>query len=230
MLVVEDYDPLRKSVVRGLTEAGFAVDPAASGNEALALADGTDYAVVVLDLMIPGIDGWSVLRELRSRGSNARVLILTAHHSVEERVHGLDLGADDYLGKPFAFQELLARVRALTRRHFGQSNGVVCSGELEIDTAGRIVRVSGRVVDLSAREYSILEVLAARAGRIVTRDEISEHVYDWAHEVGSNVIDVYVGYLRRKLRDAGSSPLIRTHRGIGYQLEKLPCTPRSSDA
>jgi DNA-binding response OmpR family regulator len=218
VLVVEDYPPLRTSVARGLREAGHAVDVAADGTEGLALATASDYDVVVLDLMLPGTDGLTVLRTLRARRAEARVLILTARDGLKDRVRGLDLGADDYLVKPFALEELLARVRALVRRRYGAASPVVRIAGLEIDTGGRVVLANGERVDLTAREYSILEVLALRAGRIVTREEISEHVYDWAADVASNVVDVYVGYLRRKLGAAGLPPLIRTHRGIGYSL------------
>ena len=220
VLVVEDYDPLRRQVTRGLTEAGYAVDHAANGPDGLALATSTDYDVIVLDLMLPGLDGMSVLKQLRARPRETRVLILTARDTTRDKVQGLDLGADDYLVKPFAFDELLARVRALVRRRYGRSETTVRAGELEVDTAARVARVGGEPLDLTAREYSILEVLALRFGHVVTRDEIAEHIYDWAREVGSNVVDVYVGYLRRKFADAGLPPLIRTHRGLGYSLEE----------
>ncbi len=219
VLVVEDYDSLRKSLVRGLTEAGYAVDSAADGREGLTLATAADYDVLVLDIMLPGLDGLSVLREVRGRNRQSRVIILTARDTVKDKIKGLDLGADDYLVKPFAFDELLARVRALVRRRYGARNSVVQVGELEVDTTGRIVRAGGAVVELTAREYSILEILALRAGRVVTRDEIAEHIYDWARDVGSNVVDVYVGYLRRKLTGAGLPPMIQTRRGLGYTLE-----------
>jgi DNA-binding response OmpR family regulator len=219
VLVVEDYDPLRRSIVRGLQGAGYAVDAVRSGSEGLAFASSTDYDVLVLDLMLPDLDGLSLLGKVRERGCRSRVLILTAKDKLQDKVRGLDVGADDYLVKPFAFDELLARIRALVRRRYEASASVVRVGELEIDTGGRIVRAGGVAVDLTAREYSILEVLALRAGQIVTRDEIAEHIYDWARDVGSNVVDVYVGYIRKKLRDAGLSSVVRTHRGMGYSLE-----------
>ena len=218
VLVVEDYEPLRRRIVQGLREAGYAADSAADGEEGLALATSTDYDVLVLDLMLPDVDGLTILKKVRDRGSACRVLILTARDTTRDKVQGLDLGADDYLVKPFSFEELLARVRALLRRRYGKSP-MVRAGDLEIDTAGRIVRAAGVVVDLTAREYSILEVLAMRADQIVTREEIADHIYDWARDIGSNVVDVYVGYIRRKLRDAGVQPPIRTHRGLGYSLE-----------
>jgi DNA-binding response OmpR family regulator len=219
VLVVEDYDPLRRSIVRGLEGAGYAVDAARNGSEGLAFASSTDYDVLLLDLMLPDLDGLSLLGKVRERGRKCRVLILTAKDTLADRVRGLDVGADDYLVKPFAFEELLARIRALVRRRYGVGSAVVRIGELEIDTAGRVVRAGGVAVDMTAREYSILEVLALRAGQIVTRDEIAEHIYDWARDVGSNVVDVYVGYIRKKLRDAGLARVVRTHRGMGYSLE-----------
>jgi two-component system OmpR family response regulator len=219
VLVVEDDDPLRRQMVRGLTEAGYAVDQSANGPDGLALASSTDYDVLVLDLMLPGLDGLSLLKQLRDRPRETRVLILTARDALRDKVRGLDLGADDYLVKPFAFEELLARVRALVRRRYGRGETTVRVGDLEVDTAARVVRAAGEVVELTAREYSILEVLALRVGHVVTRDEIAEHIYDWARDVGSNVVDVYVGYLRRKFTEAGLPALIRTHRGLGYSLD-----------
>ena len=218
VLVVEDYDPLRDSIVRGLGEEGFAVDSVATGDDGLAVATSTDYDVIVLDLMLPGVDGLEILRYLQERRSSARVLVLTARDRLQDKVRGLDLGADDYLVKPFAFPELLARVRALVRRRY-ETRTIVTAGELEVDTVGRIVRVGGEVVALTAREYSILEVLAVRNGQVVTREEIADHIYDWARDVASNVVDVYIAYLRKKLGNAGLPPMIKTRRGLGYVLE-----------
>ena len=218
VLVVEDYDPLRDSIVRGLGEEGYAVDSVATGDDGLAVATSTDYDVIVLDLMLPGVDGLEILRCLQERRSSARVLVLTARDRLQDKVRGLDLGADDYLVKPFAFPELLARVRALVRRRY-ETRAIVTAGELEVDTVGRIVRVGGEVVALTAREYSILEVLAVRTGQVVTREEIADHIYDWARDVASNVVDVYIAYLRKKLGNAGLPPMIKTRRGLGYVLE-----------
>lgn len=219
ILLVEDYGPLRDTIRRGLKKAGYAVDTAAAGPDGLALAGATDYDVIILDLMLPELNGLEVLRRLRARSVAARVLIVTARDGVQDRVAGLDAGADDYLTKPFAFEELLARVRALVRRRYGRTRAEVEVGPLTVNTAARTVRAHDRRVPLTAREYSILEVLALRAGHVVSRDEIAGHIYDWARDVGSNVVDVYVGYLRRKLAAAGLPPLIRTHRGMGYSLE-----------
>lgn len=199
ILVVEDYEPLRRSLVRGLTEAGFAVDGVGNGEEGLNYATSVTYDVVVLDLMLPGSDGFEVIRGLRATNSESRILVLTARGSVDDRVRALDLGADDYLVKPFAFAELKARVRALQRRRYQQASPVIRVGELEIDTSARVVRRAGRAVDLTAREYSILEVLAAGRGRVISRDEILDRIYDFGAERNSNLVDVYIGYLRRKL-------------------------------
>jgi DNA-binding response OmpR family regulator len=217
-LVVEDYAPIRNAVCEGLVENGFAVDVAADGEEGLWLAESNLYDVIVLDLMLPKLDGLTVLKRLRARGSAAPVLVLTAKDTLEDRVHGLDLGADDYLVKPFAFAELLARVRALVRRRYESRDPIVRIADLEIDTTKRMVRRAGEVVTLSAREYALLEYLAMRAGQLVTRTEIWEHVYDFRSDAQSNVVDVYIGYLRKKLERDGAAKLIHTRRGQGYVL------------
>lgn len=218
VLVVEDFLPLRTSLQRGLREAGYAVDAVADGVEGLAFAQTSTYDVIVLDVMLPGMDGLTLLRRLRAQRCPSRVLMLTAKDTLEDRLLGLDNGADDYVVKPFAFEELLARIRALIRRRYEQSAPRVEIGDLVIDTAGRVVRRGTRDIELTAREYAILEVLAARPGRIVTREEIEERVYDFTSERGSNVVDVYIGYLRRKLEQDGDSRLIHTRRGLGYVL------------
>ncbi|MBI4606250.1 MAG: response regulator transcription factor [Planctomycetes bacterium] len=219
VLVVEDYLPLRKSIMQGLREAAFVVDACGDGEEGLWYATSNDYDAVVLDLMLPRLDGLSVLRRLRQAGSAVHVLILTAKDGLDDRVQGINSGADDYLVKPFAFEELLARVRALVRRKYGSKSPVIRVGDLEIDTTARRVRRAGRSVELTAREYSLLELLALRAGQLVTRPQIWEHLYDFASETSSNVVDVYVGYLRRKLEGEGLPRLIQTRRGEGYLLE-----------
>jgi two-component system copper resistance phosphate regulon response regulator CusR len=221
ILLVEDYEPLARSMIQGLREAGYAVDRARSGDEALAQAAASPYDALVLDLMIPGIDGMTVLRRLRQGGSATPILVVTARDQVPDRIEGLDAGADDYLVKPFAFDELLARLRSVIRRRYQTSANLLLVADLEIDLAARTARRGGRTIALSAREFALLEYLALRRGQIVTRAEVWEHVYDFASEPSSNVIDVYVGYLRRKLGDgeAGAPRLIRTHRGLGYSLD-----------
>jgi DNA-binding response OmpR family regulator len=214
VLVVEDYAPVRSAVVEGLTENGFAVDSAGDGQEGLWYAEQNPYDAIVLDLMLPKLDGISLLKKLRANGNAVPVLVLTAKDAVDDRVTGLDTGADDYVVKPFAFAELLARVRALVRRRYEHRAPVVHVEDLEIDTTKRIVKRAGEVVTLSAREYALLEYLAMRAGELVTRTEIWEHVYDFHSEAHSNVVDVYIGYLRKKL----GANLIQTRRGQGYVL------------
>jgi DNA-binding response OmpR family regulator len=216
LLLIEDYEPLRKSVARGLREAGFAVDASGDGEEGLWYARTGDYDVIVLDLMLPKIDGLTILQQLRRQGNPVHILILTAKDTVADRVQGLNLGADDYLVKPFALEELLARVGALVRRKYAAKSPVIQVADLEIDRTSRAVRRAGRTIDLTAREYALLEFLALRVGQVVTRSEIWEHLYDFAAEPNSNVIDVYVACLRRKLEKDAQPRLIHTRRGLGY--------------
>jgi DNA-binding response OmpR family regulator len=197
---------------------GYAVDVTGDGEEGLWFVQSNEYDVIVLDVMLPGIGGLELLRRLREAGDTTHVLLLTAKDTVADRVAGLDLGADDYLVKPFAFEELVARLRALVRRSYRQPSAIISVGDLEIDTGARTVRRSGTPVPLSAREYALLEYLAHRRGQIVTRAEIWEHVYDFASEPASNVLDVYVSHLRRKIDDAHRVKLIQTRRGQGYLL------------
>lgn len=218
ILLIEDYGPLRKSVAQGLRETGYAVDTAGDGEEGLWYASANDYDAIILDLMLPKLDGLTILRRLRKEGNAVHVLILTARDSLEDRVRGLNLGADDYLVKPFAFDELVARVRALVRRRYAAKEPVLRVADLEVDTLARRVRRGGQAIDLTAREYALLEFLAARAGRPVSRTEIWDHLYDFAAEPRSNVINVYVGRLRRKLESGGRPRILHTRRGMGYVL------------
>ena len=218
VLIVEDQERLRRWLQKGLKEADFVVDAAADGPEGLWYALGNRYDVIVLDLMLPGLDGLSILRRLREAGRDDQVLILTAKDTVPDRVQGLDLGADDYLVKPFAFEELLARVRALVRRGYGKHSPAIEIGELRIATAKRRVWLREQEIELRAMEYKLLEYLARRAGETVSRTEIWEHLYDFGSQTVSNVVDVYVGCLRRKLDRPGAKSLIQTRRGLGYVL------------
>jgi DNA-binding response OmpR family regulator len=222
ILVVEDYLPIQRSVARGLREAGFAVDVSADGEEGLWYATRNEYDVIVLDLMLPKLDGLTVLRRLRAAGRTAHVLVLTAKDAVADRVKGLDQGADDYLVKPFAFDELLARVRALARRAYCAKNPRVEIGDLRIETPTQRVWRGKEEVTLTPREYALLEYLAMRAGEVVSRTDIWEHVYEFNSEADSNVVDVYIGYLRKKLERPGRPPLIHTVRGRGYSLGEAP--------
>jgi DNA-binding response OmpR family regulator len=221
LLVVEDFQPLRESLVQGLREAGFAVDEAADGQTALWHARDGEHDVIVLDIMLPKIDGLSVLRQLRERRSRSMVLFLTAKDTPQDRISGLELGADDYLVKPFVFAELLARVRAMIRRKYETTSTVLRVGDLEIDTTHRMVKRGGKMIDLSGREFALIEYLALNAGRIVSRSDIWQHVYDFNASPESNVVDVYVGLLRKKIEREGSRKLIHTRRGQGYILAEL---------
>lgn len=222
VLVIEDFTALRTAIERGLREAGYAVDATGDGKEGLWYARSNPYDVLILDLMLPGIDGMKILRAIRQAQINVRVLILTAKDELDDRVTGLDAGADDYLTKPFAFPELLARVRALVRRHHEQADPVLRIADLEVDTVAKRVRRGGIPVELTAREFSLLEYLAHRAGEVVSRSEIWESLYEFDHDAQSNVVDVYIGYLRRKLNENDRPNLIHTRRAQGYLLGDKP--------
>jgi DNA-binding response OmpR family regulator len=222
LLLIEDYRPLQKSLAKGLREAGFAVDVTGDGEEGLWYAMSNDYDVIILDLMLPGIDGLKILKKLRAKGRQSHVLILTAKDTLEDRVTGLDLGADDYLVKPFAFKELLARVRALLRRSYREKNPQMKLQDLRIDLTTQRVWRGRQETKLTPREYALLEYLAMRAGQTVSRTDIWEHVYEFSSTASSNVVDVYIGYLRRKIERPGKPALIRTVRGRGYILGARP--------
>ena len=221
ILLVEDEPSAARFIAKGLREAKHAVDIATDGIAASRQCQENDYDAVILDVMLPGKDGLAVCRDLRAGGSDVPVLMLTARDAVEARVQGLDAGADDYLTKPFDFRELLARVRALTRRDRRPlAPERIEVGPLAIDVAGQRVWVDGRELELTSREYALLEYLARRAGEVVGRADIAEHVWDENYDPFSNVVDVYVQRLRRKV-DLGDGPsLIRTRRGQGYQLSR----------
>jgi DNA-binding response OmpR family regulator len=215
-LVVEDYAVLRESLAKGLRDCGYAVDSTGEGREGLWYAENHPYDVIVLDLMLPGMGGLELLKRLRNSGNTTPVLVLTARDAIADRVAGLDLGADDYMVKPFAFDELVARLRALVRRRYAQVDPVVRVSDLEIDTRARKVRRAGQIIALSAREYALIEYLAHRVGHIVSRTELWEHAYDEAAEANSNVLDVHISHLRRKIDDGHTKKLIHTKRGQGY--------------
>jgi len=222
LLLIEDYRPLRESLAKGLREAGFAVDATGDGQEGLWYATGNEYDLILLDLMLPGMDGLEILKRVRGEGRETCVLVLTAKDTVPDRVRGLDLGADDYVVKPFAFEELLARVRALVRRGYRCKQPVIKVADLRIEPATQKVYRGEQEILLTAREYALLEYLAMRAGEVVSRTDIWEHVYEFNSTASSNVVDVYVGYLRRKIENQSRPPLIHTVRGRGYRLGPVP--------
>jgi DNA-binding response OmpR family regulator len=219
VLVVEDSPRLQRSLGTALRKSGYAVDLAGDGEEGLWLANENPYDVVVLDVMLPKRDGLSLLAELRRRAKSVHVLLLTARDTVADRVQGLGAGADDYLVKPFALEELLARVQALCRRAYGTKQPCIAVADLEVDPVARRVRRGGRVIELTAREFLLLDYLARRHGHVVSRSEIEEHIYDGQVDPMSNVVDSAICSLRKKLGAADDVPLIHTRRGLGYVLE-----------
>lgn len=219
VLLIEDSERLRRSLSEGLRRSGFAVDAAEDGDVGLAFAEVNAYDAIVLDLMLPKVDGLEVLRRLRRGGNAAQVLILSALDQTADRIRGLDMGADDYLNKPFTFEELVARLRALVRRRYGVKDPLLRFRHLEVDTAGKCVRIEGRATALTPLEYALLEILLLRRGRVLSKSEIQERLYDAAAEVGSNVIEVLVSSLRRKVQPPGTSQIIVTRRGQGYLIE-----------
>jgi DNA-binding response OmpR family regulator len=219
VLIVEDERRLAENVARALREsAGYAIDMAFDGEEGLFMAGSNPYDMIILDLMLPKMDGQTVLHKIRLSGSGVPVLVLTARDEKESVVKLLNAGADDYIAKPFDLGELMARVKALIRRGKGQSAAVLKVGDLEISTSDLTVRRKGKPVNLTAMEYRVLEYLAHRPGAVVSKTELLEHLYDFNWERFSNVIEVYISGLRRKLDDAGDSKLIHTLRGQGYML------------
>ena len=221
ILVVEDERKVAKFIRQGLEEEGHAVEVAADGVAALdLLLDGPPYDLIVLDLMLPGRDGLGVLRSLRERSIDTPVLVLTARDALPDRVRGLDLGADDYLTKPFAFEEFLARVRALLRRATSRRDPVLRVGDLTLDPATRAVTRGRRRISLTTREHALLEYFMRNTGRVLTRPMIAEHVWGLDFDRESNIVDVYVGYLRRKIDADGEPRLLHTVRGAGYTLKE----------
>ena len=218
ILLVEDEPGVRRFVVKGLREQAYAVDTATTGEEALYQADINPYDLIILDVMIPAPNGFEVCRRIRRSGGRMPILMLTARDAVEDRVSGLDAGADDYLTKPFEFRELLARLRALLRRSAELRPPKWTVGDLVLDTAAQSAMRSGHVIALTHKEYALLEYLVRNAGRVVSRADIAEHVWDETFDPFSNLIEVYVNRLRRKIDPDGSAELLQTRRGAGYIL------------
>jgi two-component system OmpR family response regulator len=219
ILIVEDDERLASSLHRGLEEAGMAVDTVADGEEALHMAASAAYDVIVLDVMLPVRDGFSVARGLREKRVDSPILMLTGRGAVEDRVHGLEVGADDYLVKPFALRELIARIKALSRRHLPDRASVLAAGSIQLDTTAHRVTVADSEVGLTAKEFAILEFFMLHQGQLLSREQILENVWDWDLEDGRNLVEVYIGRLRRKLTDAGVSDPLVTIRGAGYRFE-----------
>jgi two-component system, OmpR family, response regulator len=218
ILVVEDEKRLAQLIRKGLRENGFVVDVLHHGDEALQVILSTPFDAVVMDVMLPGRDGLSILRQARDKGNRVPLLLLTARGEVNERVEGLNLGADDYMAKPFSVDELAARLRALIRRGTGENLTLYKIQDLVLDTAKRNVRRGEKKIELTSREFSLLEYLMRSPGRVFTRTQICEHVWDYQFDPGTNLVDVYIQRLRRKIDDNEEVPLIQTVRGTGYRM------------
>jgi DNA-binding response OmpR family regulator len=230
VLLVEDDTQIAHFVAKGLREQSYAVDVAITGEDALYQVAINTYDLVILDVMIPAPDGFAVCRELRRLGHRMPVLVLTARDAVEDRVKGLDHGADDYLTKPFEFRELLARLRALLRRPTALQPPTLTVAGLVVDTAGQRVSRDGKHISLTTKEYALVEFLARNAGRVVGRAEIAEHVWNEDFDPFSNLIEVYINRVRRKLETKGAKPLLHTRRGAGYVLSSEPNADRNQPA
>jgi DNA-binding response OmpR family regulator len=222
VLLIEDSLVLQQTVSTALRRFGYAVDVSGDGEDGLWRAASTDYDAIVLDIMLPKLDGLTLLRRLRESGKLTHVLLLTARDSIQDRVRGLRAGADDYLIKPFALEELVARVEALCRRAYGSKQNHLQIADLEIDSGAKRIWRAGLPVKLKPREYQLLEYLVCRRGEVVTQTDIEQHLYDDAAEPMSNVVESIMSSLRRKLSEANPAPLIHTRRGLGYVLEAAP--------
>ncbi len=220
ILLAEDEDDLREVTVKRLKTEGFGVDGCRDGQEALEYLDAADYNLVILDIMMPRLDGLSVLRKLRSGGNPVPVLLLTAKDAVSDRVQGLDAGADDYLTKPYAFEELMARIRALVRRNSTEKSDVLTVGDLSLELSTKRVMRGGKEILLSAKEFGLLETLIRHKGQVLSRAQLENQVWDFGFEGSSNIVDVYIRYLRRKVDDPFEKKLIHTIRGAGYVLKE----------
>jgi DNA-binding response OmpR family regulator len=219
ILIVEDEEKIARLLSEGLLEQGFAVELAATGHEGLHLATAGGFDAIVLDVMLPGLDGLSILRLLRERGLSTPVLLLTARGEVSERIEGLNLGADDYMGKPFAMDELIARLRALLRRASGEKLSFYKTADLVLNLTSRAVSRNGRKIELTAREFALLEFLMRSPGQVFTRTQIHERVWDYHFDPGTNLVDVYIQRLRRKIEEGEEPKLIQTVRGVGYSIQ-----------
>lgn len=220
ILIVEDEPSLLKSISRRLREEGYSVDTAEDGEDGQELIEVVEYDCIILDIMLPVINGLAVLKHIRNKGIKIPVLLLTARDAIEDKVKGLDLGADDYLTKPFSFDELLARIRALLRRQNESKETTLKAADLILDTVSHTVSRGGNDIELTAKEYAILEYMLRNKGRLLTRSQIADHVWNYDFEGNSNIVDVYIRYLRKKIDDDFDSKLLHTVRGSGYMLKE----------
>ncbi len=220
ILVAEDEKSLNRILVKQFSRLGYSVDSCFDGESVFDYLKGADYDAIVMDVMMPEKDGFTVLKEMREKGDSTPVIFLTAKTQISDRVFGLDLGANDYLVKPFSFEELAARIRMITRDSKGNSTNIFSVGDLTVDAKSHQVTRSGKKIDLSAKEYSILEALIRNAGSVMSREQIENSVWNYDYEGGTNVIDVYIRYLRKKLDDDFENKLIHTVRGVGYILKE----------
>ncbi len=220
IFLAEDEEDLNRIITQKLTQDGYSVDACFNGKEAIEILSYTDYDAIILDIMMPGADGYEVLKSLRSRGKNTPVLFLTAKDSIADKVKGLDSGANDYLVKPFSFDELTARIRAMTRNAYGVSESILEVSDLTMDTASKRVMRGDREIALSAKEYALLEYLMHNEGVVLSREKIEDHIWNYDYEGGTNVVDVYISYLRKKIDDGEDKKLLHTVRGHGYVLRE----------
>ena len=220
ILLAEDERDLNRIITKKLTSAGYSVDSFFDGEEAIQVLSYTEYDALILDIMMPKADGYAVLRAVRDAGKTTPVLFLTARDAVADRVKGLDSGANDYLVKPFSFEELLARIRAMTRTSFGVKDSLLTIADITLDSAAQTVRRAGRELTLSAKEYALLEYLMHNQGIILSREKIENHIWNLDYEGGTNVVDVYISYLRKKIDEGRKEKLIHTVRGRGYVLRE----------
>ena len=218
LLVVEDEKKLNELITKKLKKEYYGVDSCFDGEEAIRYVEGTEYDAVILDIMLPKLDGFEVIKRIRAKKNKVPILLLTARDNIDDKVKGLDYGADDYLVKPFIFEELMARIRVLLRRNSGNADNVVTIANLKIDLDAKTVFRDDLLIKLSGREYSILEYLIRNKGKILSRERIEDHIWNYDYEGGTNVIDVYIRYLRKKIDDSYTPKLIHTVRGLGYVL------------
>ncbi|ERK52968.1 response regulator transcription factor [Leptotrichia sp. oral taxon 879] len=218
LLVVEDEKKLNDLITKKLEKEYYGVDSCFDGEEAVRYVEGTEYDAIILDIMLPKLDGFEVIKRIRAKKNKVPILLLTARDNIDDKVKGLDYGADDYLVKPFIFEELMARIRVLLRRNSGNADNVVTIANLKVDLDAKTVFRDDLLIKLSGREYSILEYLIRNKGKILSRERIEDHIWNYDYEGGTNVIDVYIRYLRKKIDDSYTPKLIHTVRGLGYVL------------